>query len=134
MLDDIRRTSTAYRLEKARNCLSAAKTLLSTGAYSDSANRSYYCIFHAIRAVLITVGFSAKTHSGCITEFRRRYIKTKIFPNDFSDIIGNAFEVRNSSDYEDFYVISKEEVEQQAENANLFLTAVERYLNPLINQ
>ena len=131
MLDDICKASANYRLEKAHNCLKAAETLLESGAYADSANRSYYCIFHAIRAVLITYGFSAKTHSGIITEFRRRYIKTGLFPIEFSDMIGNAFEIRNDSDYEDFSTISESEALQQIENAKLFLEAVKEFIDNL---
>ncbi|MCL2792773.1 MAG: HEPN domain-containing protein [Spirochaetaceae bacterium] len=131
MLDETCRISVNFRIEKARNCLNAAETLLSVGSYADSTNRSYYCIFHAMRAVLITVGFSSKTHSGNIAEFRRRFIKTSVFPNEFSDIIGSAFEIRNDSDYEDFYIVSKDESEQQAANAKVFFKAVEDYINTL---
>ena len=132
MLDDICITSVGFRLEKAKNCLKAAELLLASDSYADSANRSYYSIYHAIRAVLITVGFSSKTHSGNIGEFRKRYIKTGIFPIEFSDIIGNAFEVRNDSDYEDFYIVSREEVVTQTERAKTFLDAVDKYLTALI--
>ena len=45
-----------------------------------------------------------------------------------SDILTDAFEVRNESDYDDFFVIAKADVEQQIEGAKLFLRTVERYL------
>lgn len=131
MLDDICRVSVGFRLEKAHNCLKAAEILLSAESYADSVNRSYYSIYHSIRAVLITVGFSSKTHSGNIAEFRRNYIKTGVFPKEFSDIIGNAFEIRNDSDYEDFYIVAKDEVQQQVKNAKVFLEVVEDYINIL---
>jgi len=131
VLDDSRRASVEFRLEKAHSCLKAVQTLLDSEAFADSANRSYYCIFHSIRAVLITAGFSSKTHSGNIAEFRRRYIKTGIFQNEFSDVIGNAFEIRNDSDYEDFYILTKPEVEDQLNNAKTFLTANEAYIKTL---
>ena len=134
MLDELHTISVTFRLEKAQNCLNASKLLLSAKAYADSVNRSYYAIYHAIRAVLITIDFSSKTHSGNIGEFRRRFIKTGIFPKEFSDIIGNAFDVRNDSDYEDFYVVSKEDVARQAENATIFLVAVEGYINTLLSE
>jgi len=131
MLDEIQKIATTFRLEKARECLSDSKLLLSAESFASSANRSYYAIYHAIRAVLITVSFSSKTHSGNIGEFRRQFIKTGVFPKEFSDFIGDAFDVRNDSDYEDFYVISKEDVLLQAENANVFLSAVEDYIKSL---
>ena len=120
------------RLEKACECLKDAERSLTDEAYANAANRSYYCIFHAIRSVLITIGATFKTHSGNISEFRRSFIKTGIFPVEFSDIIGDAFDIRINSDYEDFYVISKEKVKQQTENAKKFLTAVEDYIKTLM--
>ena len=134
MLEEIQKISVDFRLEKARDCLKDANLLLSAKSYASSANRSYYAIYNAIRAVLITVDFSSKTHSGNIGEFRRRYIKTEICPKEFSDIIRKAFDVRNDSDYEDFYVVSKEDVILQAENASVFLAAVEDYIKTLFSK
>ena len=132
VLDDLKQISVNFRLEKAHNCLKASELLLSAESYADSVNRSYYSIYHAIRAVLITIDYSSKTHSGNISEFRRRFIKTGIFPKDFSDIVGRAFDIRNDSDYEDFYVVSKDEVIKQAENASVFLKATEDYIKTLL--
>lgn len=51
-----------------------------------------------------------------------------IFDVEMSDIISMAFEARSDSDYDDFYVISKEEVEEQIANAEKFCEAVQGYL------
>ena len=40
------------RMEHAAECLSAAESLLASGSYKSAANRSYYAVFHAMRAVL----------------------------------------------------------------------------------
>ena len=45
-----------------------------------------------------------------------------------SDIIGSAFEVRSSSDYEDFWVIAKTDASEQIENAEVFFKAIEAYV------
>ena len=120
----------SFRLQQARRCLRAAEVNIAADLFKDAANRSYYCIFHAMRAVLAFDRFDSKKHSGVISAFRQNYIKTGVFTADISDIIRTAFEVRNESDYEDFYVISKDEVTTQLENAKTFLTAVEEYLAP----
>ena len=60
--------------------------------------------------------------------FRKEYIKSGVMKTVFSDYLGNAFEVRGKSDYEDFYMISKKDVEQQVNNAKEFYEAVELYL------
>jgi len=48
-----------------------------------------------------------------------------------SDIIGNSFEVRNNSDYVDYYVLSKPDIEVQINNAKEYLDAVTAYIDKL---
>ena len=96
--------------------------------FKTAANRSYYAVFHSMRAVLAFDKFDSKKHSGVISEFRRRYIKTGLLPEELSPIITKLFNVRGSSDYEDFFVISKEEVTEQYQNAVKFVEAIKAYL------
>ena len=55
-----------YRLSKAAQYLEDAKRTLELEMYDTSANRSYYAIFHAARAVLALEGLDFKKHSGVI--------------------------------------------------------------------
>ena len=72
------------RFEKAEECLSAARDLIATENYRGAANRSYYAIFHAMRAVLAYDGIDMRHHSGVISEFRKRYLKTEILDKELS--------------------------------------------------
>ncbi|MDO4608947.1 MAG: HEPN domain-containing protein [Clostridia bacterium] len=116
------------RLENAKECLSAAKNLFELGNFKSAANRSYYAIFHAMRAVLAFDEIDMKHHSGIISEFRKRYIKTNIFDTFLSDIISALFEIRTDSDYDDFFIISKADIELQIKNAEFFLNTICDYL------
>jgi len=106
-----------YRIEKAKRDLEYAKTTLQDELYEVSVNRSYYAIFHAARALLALEGTDYKKHSGVISHFQREYVKTGIFDKEYSTIIREAFDMRNETDYHDFYIISKKDVAGQAENA-----------------
>lgn len=55
------------------------------------------------------------------------YIKTGALPRDLSPIITSAFDVRSDSDYDDYYIIDKEEVDIQIKNAQYFYNIVEVY-------
>ena len=96
-----------------QECLDAAKSLLASSNYKSAANRSYYAIFHAMRAVLAFDGIDMKHHSGVISEFRKLYIKTNIFDIKLSQIISVLFDIRTESNYDDFFIISKSEVQEQ---------------------
>jgi len=117
-----------YRIEQAEQCLTAAKNNLSLDDYKTAANRSYYCIFHCMRSLFALESLDFKKHSAVITHFREKYIKTEIFDKRLSDIITTLFRIRGESDYDDYYVISKDEVKTQIENAEYFFEQVKAYL------
>lgn len=128
MHDEEKRWLSDARFEHAQECLSAAKVLRDAEEYKGAANRSYYAIFHAMRSVLAYDEINKKHHSGIISEFRRLYIKTGVFDVQLSEIIAALFNIRQDSDYDDFFVISKAEVDEQIQNATLFLEKVKMYL------
>lgn len=117
-----------YRMEQARQCTISAKALVEINDYKGAANRSYYAVFHAMRSVLALEGKDFSKHSGVSAYFRKEYIKTGIFDVELSDIISMTFEFRSNSDYDDFYIISLEEVNEQIENAIKFCDVVDTYL------
>ena len=123
-----------YRLSKAAQYLEDAKRTLELEMYDTSANRSYYAIFHAARAVLALEGLDFKKHSGVISNFQMRYIKTGIFDKQLSNIIKSAFSLRTESDYEDFYVIAKADVENQVKEADIFYHAISEYIHEKIKK
>lgn len=122
------------RLEIAHERLTTAKAMLELGDYKASANRLYYAIFSAMRAVLALDGFDSKKHLGIIARFRQSYIKTGILDTEMSKIIDDLEVIREDSDYDDFYIILKEDVEIQAKRAEYFVSEVESYLQNQYNQ
>ena len=128
MPDVLKDLSTA-RIERSRDCLREAKLLLDNGEYHGAANRAYYAAFHALRAVLALDGFDSKKHSGVISKFRETYIKTGRFTPEMSDTISSLFRIRSASDYDDFYIASKADVEAQYQRAEKLVAEIERYLS-----
>ena len=76
-----------YRMERAREMLDAAKDNLEIGQFKTSLNRSYYAIFHAMRAANILKGFDSSKHSGVIAFFNKEYLKEGILERNLSIII-----------------------------------------------
>ena len=124
---------TKYRLDLAKERAEISKIMLDEGHYRDSVNRSYYAIFSAIRALLAENRVDFKKHSAVIGYFRKNYIKTGIFDVKFSKYVGDAFNLRNDCDYEDFIFASREEAETQYNHAVEFYEAVKNYLEKLEN-
>ena len=102
--------------------------------YKGSNNRAYYAIFHAVNAVHALEGASYKRHKDAIANFNKQYVKTEIFPRTMGRKIGEAEEIRHASDYDDFYIASKEEAERQVVVADEFVQMVEEYIGGRIEE
>lgn len=120
------------RILHAEDCLREAGLLLDGNEYKGAANRAYYAAFHSLRAVLILDDFDSKKHSGIIAKFRENYLKTEIFNKEISDYISSLFRVRTASDYDDFFIVSKEESISQLEKAEIIVKRIKDYLDTKI--
>lgn len=98
------------------------------GQYRTALNRSYYAIFHAMRAANILEGYDSSKHSGVIAFFNKTFLKENRMERSLSQIIKDSSYLREKSDYDDFYIASKTEAELQLKNALSFVDAVESYL------
>ena len=82
-----------------------------------------------MRAVLVFDDIDSKRHSGIISEFRKLYIKTGLFSKEMSKYIEGAFEIRTEADYDDFYLVDINSVNNQIDDAEKFIKEIETYLN-----
>ena len=120
------------KLAQAIDDLESADILLGADKYRAANNRAYYAIFHAINAVHAVNGDAFKRHKDAIANFNKSYVKTEIFPREIGRKISEAEEIRHASDYDDFYIASREETERQIDVADEFLQLVEEYCNDQI--
>lgn len=128
MADVTRQDLSKYRLAKAAEMLATAKRDLAAGDFASANNRAYYCIFHAMRAVLALDGEDYKKHSAVISRFALRYLKTRLLPDHYGKLIANASLIRNRSDYEDFYICSVDDTRQLVSGAEAFWQSVSTFL------
>lgn len=125
MIDESAQNLSEYRLDKSKRLLTQAKILLTSREYDGSINRSYYAIFNAVRAVLALVRVDSRSHQGVMSYFDRYFVKPGLFEKEFSKIIHTAFDSRQDNDYEDFYVPSKDEAQEQYDNAVRLIGEIE---------
>ncbi|SHK54084.1 HEPN domain-containing protein [Hespellia stercorisuis] len=124
-----------YRLERAKEDLMTARSNHQAGFYKASVNRSYYAIFHSIRAVNILDGFDASKHSSVIAHFNQFYVHTGQFEKTIYKTIDSAYRIREKCDYSDFFIASREDSSIQLERAEKFYQTVEEYIkkHPVLN-
>ena len=117
-----------HRLRVAREDLETANLTFAAGQYRAANNRAYYSIFHTVCAVLAKEGIAFKRHKDTLSYFNKKYIHEGVFPQDLGRKIVKAEEIRHASDYDTFYIASKEVTLQQIKTAEQLLTLAEEYL------
>ena len=121
-----------YRLEQAKENIEEAEALYNIKHFKGASNRAYYSVFHSMKAVIALDKKDFKKHSGVIAYFNKEYINNGIFSKDIGKRINRAQYHREQSDYEDFYIITKSECEEQIKTAKLLFNEVTRYLDNTI--
>ena len=117
-----------YRLEKAKEDLETAEENLDAGKFRASVNRSYYAVFHALRAVTALDHFDSGKHSGIIAYFNQHYVKAGIFDKEISKMIDSCNRLREKADYDDFFLVAKDDAVLQLEKARQIVSATEQYI------
>ena len=118
-----------YRFEQAKETIGVAKLCLDNGHYKDSINRSYYAAFYAVKSVLALDDIDFKRHKDVIAYFNQHYIATEVYDKEIGRNLSRLQKKRESSDYDDFVIASKEEAEEQLQAAQSIIDAIEDKLS-----
>ena len=108
-MDNRQEELSKYRIQEAQNSLKVAEHCLKEGWYKDSINRSYYAAFYAIKAVLALGTIDFKRHKDVVAYFNKEYVASNIFPRELGRRLGMLKQLREKSDYDDFYIASKDQ-------------------------
>lgn len=73
--------------------------------------------FTAIKAVLALGTIDFKRHKDVVAYFNKEYVATEIFPRELGRKLGRLKQLREKSDYDDFYIASKNQAQEQYETA-----------------
>lgn len=127
MADNLKDLS-SYRFGRSLEELENAKAMFEIGKYKMALNRSYYSVFHSMRAVNVLDEFDSSKHSGVISHFNQFHVKEGDFPKEAAKIIKSLSEMCEHADYEDFFVASRQDAEEQILKAEHFLQLTKSYL------
>lgn len=117
-----------YRIDTAKGDIRSAKILMEAKEYKGANNRAYYGIYHAISAIHALDERAYKRHKDALANFDKDYVKTEIFPRSLGKRIAEAEEIRHASDYDDFYIATREEAQEQIATAEELIQRVENYV------
>ncbi len=117
-----------YRLAQASETIREATALKESGLWRGVINRSYYAMFYATLALAVEQDKIAAKHTAAISFFDREYVKTGIFPKEFSKTLHLLFDRRQSNDYGEIWEVDEDEALQALQDAANFVEAIKTHL------
>jgi uncharacterized protein (UPF0332 family) len=116
------------RAINAKDCLLSAENSIETGYYKTANNRAYYAAYHAIRSLLALDDRDFSSHGQTLGYFNKTYAKTRLIDPVLCKEIAVIVHARQGSDYDDNYVATMEQAEQNVANAKRLLAAIEQLI------
>ncbi|KAA6317040.1 hypothetical protein EZS27_032744 [termite gut metagenome] len=127
--EDTIKALVSYRMQRAKETLKEADTLIKTAFYNAAVNRLYYACYYAIIALLLKNNILANTHTGVKQMFGMHFIMTSRMNNKYSKFYTQLFNARMSGDYDDFLWYDLEMLSELYPQAEEFINAVDSELN-----
>jgi len=127
-MDDRRKDLASYRMNQSKDSLKAAVMCFENDILKDAINRSYYAAFYAIKAVLALEEIDFRRHKDVIAYFNKTYIAVGRFPRELGRRVARLQQMRERSDYDDFFIVSRSDTQLQMESAELIIAEVGQYL------
>ena len=113
-----------YRIDQAKETINVAKLCFENEHYKDAINRAYYAAFYAVKAVLALDNIDFKRHKDVVATFNRDYIASGMYEKEIGRLLSRLQKKRENSDYDDFYIASKEEAEDQIKYAEQIVMSI----------
>jgi uncharacterized protein (UPF0332 family) len=126
--EEAAREAVAIHMEGARDALESARYNLDGGFYGVAVNRAYYAFFYAATALLLTLDITRSKHAGVLAAFREQFVKPGLFSVEDSRAYGEAFELRNVTDYEMLGHADSDQARAVVESARRFVERCRSYL------
>ena len=115
-------------LAQSEEKLRAAKLLLEGRAWADVVSRAYYAAFHAVSAALLSKGMTFSSHAKVLGAFNKEFIRSGIFPGEFTTVLTRLFEDRQSGDYDFAPGVTEEDAIQDVADARRIVSEIHGFL------
>ncbi|MBR1808849.1 MAG: HEPN domain-containing protein [Paludibacteraceae bacterium] len=127
--DEERKQLVQHHLTKAEQMLIQAEEMYSLSHYDMAVNRYYYACFHAVHALLVANGLSAKTHEGLLAVFGKEFVLTGKTDRKYSSFLARMEQLRKKADYNCVYDVSASDVSDKQIPAHELLNEIKRLIN-----
>ena len=128
--DEEREALVKYRIEKAYGTLVEAKDCAEGNHWTLTANRLYYAVYYASKALLIQNGIVAKSHEGVIGMIGQNFVVPGIITIDEARLLARLQNMRKTGNYDDFKEWHQEDVEPLFEKVEDYINKIKSLVEP----
>ena len=115
-------------IKKSQRAIKSSNREFNAGDYDYACSRAYYAAFYLLGGVLLLDGKRFTKHSAVISVFNRDYVKTGIFPVEFSKHIKYLSKRREIGDYSFSIRVGKEDAQNCISKAEETFKVISIYL------
>lgn len=116
------------KIRRSRETWVEAKGIMESKYWYAAANRMYYACYYMVSALLMKHGHSAHTHGGAISLFGQNFVKTGIISSELGKFYSQLFELRQTGDYDDWKVVTENDIMPLVPTAEVFLDTLENLI------
>ena len=127
-MDEESKIIVGIRIEKSKDDIRRAHSLLTDDAYRQAISRASYAVFAIASAVLLTQGLTRKKHSGIESAFHQFLVKPGLIEPEYSTIYIKASRARQEADYADTTEFTEVKTRQVLADSERFVQRIEKYL------
>ena len=128
LTDEEKKALINNKIRRARETWAEAKGIMESKYWYAAANRMYYACYYMVSALLLKNGQSAHTHGGVIGLFGLNFVKTGIVSSDLGKFYSQLFELRQTGDYDDWKIVTENDVMSLVPTAEVFLDTLEKLI------
>ena len=130
LTDEEREALVKYRIEKAYGTVIEARDSADDNHWTLAANRLYYAVYYASKALLIQNGIVAKSHEGVIGMIGQNFVVPGIITIDEAKLLARLQNMRKTGDYDDFKEWHQEDVEPLFEKVEDYINKIKSLVEP----
>jgi uncharacterized protein (UPF0332 family) len=115
-------------LARAKACLEEARTLLAAHLPYGAASRAYYAAFHAVRALLFSIGLEVRSHRAAYSLLAEHFVKPGRLGAGIARSAAHLQRDREDADDQTAAVVTEEQVREMIDDAARVIAEAERLL------
>lgn len=128
MTSEGKESSATLELELAREELEIAEMLVQAGHHRVALARTYFAVFHAVRARLFAEGLEPKTHAGVQHLWNLHLVKPRVYDSSTTKLLARLQKFREEADYAQAFVVDEVSAREEITAASELVRRIRKEL------